>query len=246
MQAVWGLAKNYDLHVVEDAAHACGAEYQYRRIGGQYSDAVCFSFHAVKNLTTGEGGMVTTNDEDVATALKLLRWCGINKTTWDRSERIGLKELEQYGWYYEVQELGYKAHMSDIAAAIGLVQLEKLEEANARRRQIVETYQEAFSRLPWLETPVEHDYVKASWHAYVIRTGYRDALNLFLRDKGIATGVHYMPLHLQPYYAGEEQSVLPVAEREWLRILTLPLYPSMTPGEVAQVVNGMREFGGML
>jgi perosamine synthetase len=239
------------LALIEDAAHASGTKFENRQLCKYKVDAICFSFHAVKNLTCGEGGMVTTMYDNIAESLRRLRWCGIDKSTWGRTEAIGdtRGEYGQYGWYYEVDRLGYKCHMSDINAAIGLVQLEKLKVSNIMRRSIVDHYQDAFSDLEWLERPVEKDYCKSSWHLYYIKLEkpeYRDRLNLFLRDRGIATGVHYMPLHLQPYYRDQGQPSLPVAEDVWRRILTLPLYPGLLASEVEQVIEGVREFGRML
>jgi len=262
---VAGLIVSNGLTVVEDAAHACGAEFRGLRIGSgnlRSSDEckvvnfsnwlIAFSHHAVKNLTTGEGGTVTTSDPAIAENLRRLRWCGIDKSTWGRTEEVkeGTRgQYGKYGWYYEIDRLGYKCHMSDLNAAIGLVQLEKLEVSNIMRRSIVDHYQDAFADLEWLERPVEKNYCKSSWHLYHIKLEkpeYRDRLNLFLRDRDIATGVHYMPLHLQPYYRDQGQPVLPVAEDVWRRILTLPLYPGLTMDEVEQVVEGVREFGRTL
>lgn len=244
MDEIGDIAEQHGLFVIEDAAHACGSEYKGRRIGGlERSDAACFSFHAVKNLATADGGMITTNRVEMVRALRQLRWVGIDKSTWDRTEE-GLMELEtgtrryaSYGWYYEVHELGYKYHMNDITAAIGLVQLRKLEAANARRREIVEQYQRAFEGVDWIERPVEKEYTRSAWHNYVIKTPYRDALNLYLREKSIATGVHYMPIHLQPYYREQFKVSLPIAERVWTQLLTLPLYPALTDEEVEYVIE---------
>jgi len=247
------LSRQIPVAVVEDAAHACGAEYCGTRIGSNlFSPLVCFSHHAVKNLTCGEGGMVTTSDAAIAESLCRLRWCGIDKSTWGRTEEVkaGTRgQYGKYGWYYEIDRLGYKCHMSDLNAAIGLVQLEKLEVSNIMRRSIVDFYQDAFADLGWLERPVKRDYCKSSWHLYHIKLEkpeYRDRLNLFLRDRDIATGVHYMPIHLQPYYRDQGQPSLPVAEDVWQRILTLPLYPGLTTDEIGQVVEGVREFGKTL
>ncbi len=238
------MAERHGLIVVEDAAHACGSVYKGQHIGS-LSDATCFSFHAVKNLATADGGMVTTDRVEIVRVLKQLRWVGIDKSTWDRTEE-GIMELESgirryasYGWYYEVHNLGYKCHMNDIAAVIGLVQLSKLERANARRREIVERYHCAFESVDWIERPIEKEYVRSALHNYVIKTPYRDKLNLYLKEKGIATGVHYMPIHLQPFYRKRFKFTLPVAEREWTRLLTLPLYPDLTNGEVDYVIESI-------
>ena len=237
MREMFNLAAEFGLDIIDDAAHACGAKHKGWRIGNQPLPVTCFSFHAVKNLTCGEGGMLVTNVDEIAARARRLRWCGIDKSTWRRSE-----EGKKYAWYYEIPELGYKYHGNDITSAIGLVQLERLAELNGRRRQIVELYNAAFADLEWLELPVEHPRMESSWHAYVVRTEYRDRLNMWMREQGVATGVHYVPIHLQPYYKQRGQPVLPVAEREWLRLLTLPLYPDMTDGDVAQVIDGIRSF----
>lgn len=248
MNELWQMADAHNLLVVEDAAHACGSQYYGQRVGGLRSIATCFSFHAVKNLTCGDGGMITTNQPELAHTLKRLRWCGIDKSTWDRvkTARVVQDHYSHYGWYYEVHELGYKYHMNDIAAAIGLVQLGKLENANARRREIVAQYDTAFARIGWLERPVEHDYTTSAHHNYVIKTSYRDALNLYLRERDIATGVHYMPVHLHPYYRNRYWASLPVAEDVWTRLLTLPLYPDLTESEIEYVIQSILDFGETL
>jgi perosamine synthetase len=238
------IARQHDLLLIEDAAHACGAEYNGRKIGS-IGDATCFSFHAVKNLAVGDGGMITTDRLDIYRALKRLRWMGIDKSTWDRTE-IALMELEtgirryaSYGWYYEVMALGYKYHMNDIAAVIGLAQLAKLDAANARRREIVARYNEAFADVDWIETPVVNSPARSAHHNYVIKTPHRDQLHLYLRKKGIATGVHYMPVHLHPFYRARFEAHVPVAEDVWTRLLTLPLYPALTDQEVDYVIESV-------
>lgn len=239
------IARQHSLLLIEDAAHACGSAYRGRKIGG-IGDATCFSFHAVKNLTTGDGGMITTDRLDLYRRLRRLRWVGIDKSTWDRTE-MALMELEtgtrryaSYGWYYEVLELGYKCHMNDIAAVIGLAQLDKLERANARRHAIAARYDERLGDLEWIETPVIKAYAQSARHNYVIQTPYRDKLHLYLREKGIATGVHYMPVHLHPYYRTRFKAVVPVTEAVWPRLLTLPLYPDLTDDEVQYVIESIR------
>lgn len=244
MDEIWALAEKHGFYVIEDAAHACGGSYKGRKIGGLPStDLTSFSFHAVKNLATGDGGMLTTNRIEMVRALKQFRWVGIDKSTWDRTEDI-VMELESdirryatYGWYYEVHELGYKYHMNDITAVIGLCQLKKLDKYNERRRQIVQRYNKAFSSVEWIETPVEQEYAGSAAHNYVIKTPYRDKLNLYLKENGVATGVHYMPAHLQPYYRERCKVNLPVAERVWETLLTLPLYPALTDSQVDKVID---------
>lgn len=249
MEEVWELAAEHNLIVIEDAAHACGSRYQGHRIGGlEKTDATCFSFHAVKNLATGDGGMVTTNRSDLYERLLRLRWMGIDRTTWERSQVAESKgegstrAYASYGWYYEVAELGFKCHMNDITATIGLVQLAKLEGMNERRREIAAHYDKGLQALDWIERPVEREYTRSARHNYVIQTDTRDELNQFLKERGIATGVHYLPIHLQPFYRNAQHQSLLVAERTWTRLLTLPLYPDLSDEEVEYILASIRAF----
>ncbi|MCL4498885.1 MAG: DegT/DnrJ/EryC1/StrS family aminotransferase [Chloroflexi bacterium] len=233
---ILALARPRGIKVIEDAAHACGAEYKGRRIGS-HTDAACFSFHAVKNLATGEGGALSVQDPELEGRLRRLRWMGITKDTWERSE-----DLTKYSWYYNVEEVGFKCHMNDIPAAIGLVQLRRLPETNARRRSIAERYNAGFAGLEWLERPVERPYVKSSFHNYVVKVPDRDRFTAYLQQNGIATSVHYIPNHLysmyKPYY-----TPLPVAEDIWHRIVTLPLFPDLTDEQVDHVIGVVQAFG---
>jgi len=235
MAAIRKLARARDIKIIEDAAHACGAEYKGRKVGA-LGDIACFSFHAVKNLATGEGGMITTNDRRIYERLKGLRWLGINKDTWEREV-----EDKKYSWYYNVEEVGFKYHMNDIPAAIGLVQLKKLERLNEKRRSIVNRYNQAFQKLEWVETPVERKYAKSAHHNYVIKTDKRDALNSYLQKKGISTGVHYIPNHFYRMYK-KCKADCPVTETVWKRLLTLPLYPDLTLREQDKIARQVREF----
>lgn len=236
MNPILALAQTHDIPVVEDVAHGCGGTYKGHRLGS-FGTLGCFSFHAVKNLATGDGGMITLSDPDADRRLRRLRWCGIDKDTWDRSEVD-----QKYSWYYTVQELGFKYHMNDIAAAIGLAQLEKLERANARRREIAAYYDDRFADLDWLETPVEKSYARSARHNYVVKLDRRDELIAYLREQRISAGVHYFPNHLYTMYRSFRADV-PVAERVWRRLVTLPLYPDMTDWDVERVVNAVRNFG---
>ena len=236
MDAIYEIARPRGLKVIEDAAHACGGEHKGRRIGSLPSDATCFSFHAVKNLATGDGGMVTVQGEELDKRLRRLRWMGITKDTWSRVD-----DVSKYSWYYNVEELGFKCHMNDIAGAIGLVQLAKLERTNARRREIVMRYNEAFADLGWLERPVEKEYARSAMHNYVVKLEDRDRFMTYLQEKGIATGMHYIPNHLynmyRPYYLP-----LPVTERVWKKLVTLPLFPDLTDENVDYIVNVIRSW----
>lgn len=235
MDVINQIAKHHNLLVVEDAAHGCGGEYKGRKIGS-LGDIGCFSFHAVKNLATGDGGMITTNNEDVYKKLQKLRWLGITKGTWQRDHANA-----GYSWYYDVEELGYKYHMNDITAALGIVQLEKLDDMNNRRRDITAMYNKAFADVDWIETPTVMDYAKTACHNYVIKVDDRNALNVFLKDRGISTGVHYIPSNHYEMYKNC-QGETPVCEEIWTRLLTLPLFPDLTDSEVNMIAETVKEF----
>jgi len=236
MNPILEIAKKRRIKVIEDAAHACGAEYREKKIGS-IGDATCFSFHAVKNMATGDGGMITIHSQDIASRLRKLSWLGISKGTWDRSEG------KSYSWEYNVEEIGFKYHMNDITAALGLVQLTKLEKTNQRRKEIVKKYNEDFSDIEWIETPVEKEYAKSACHNYVIKilNRRRNELISYLADNGISAGVHYVPNHLyriyKPYYRR-----LPVTEKVWKKLVTLPLFPDLKDEEIELIIRLVRRF----
>ncbi len=223
------------LAIIEDCAHATGARYKGRSVGS-IGDIGCFSFHAVKNLAMGDGGALTLNDEQWMQRSKRLRWLGIDKGTWDRTSID-----KSYWWQYSVDEIGLKCHMNDIAAAIGLVQLRRLEAMNGRRREIARRYSEAFAPYEFLETPPgDTPDLESSWHIYCLKAPERDDLCAFLQQKGIATGVHYMPVHLYSCYGNKPH--LPQAEAVSKRIVSLPMYPDMTDADVEQVIDSITAY----
>jgi perosamine synthetase len=235
MDEIMEIARTHKLYVIEDVAHGCGGKYKNRMLGS-IGVMGCFSFHAVKNLPTGDGGMITTNDEQIYNELKKLRWVGIDKGTWDRSAKKG------YSWQYSVDKLGFKYHMNDITAIIGLAQLKILDDHNLIRREYAQRYDEAFKDVGWIETPVEKDYAYSARHNYVVKVPMRNELNEYLCAKGISTGVHYEPIHHFKVF-GNVQTDLPVTERIWPKLLTLPLYPDMTDKEFETVVSKIINFG---
>ncbi len=255
MDRIWDVAEAHALTVIEDAAHACGSRYQSRPVGGlQRSAFTCFSFFATKNLAVGDGGMVTTPSADSATRLHSLRWMGIDRSSWERmgGNARGIRNCDdsrdacssddsddRCKWQYEVADLGWKHQMNDITAAIGLQQLRKLERGNERRRRLTKRYDRAFARAGWLRTPIERDYTTSCCHNYVIRTAHRDRLHAHLDRAGIASSVHYVPLHLQPYYRGDDRRSLPIAETVWRRLLTLPLFPELTDDQQDRVIDAV-------
>lgn len=237
MDKIIEIANKHNLWVIEDAAHGCGGKYKDAMLGS-IGTMGCFSFHAVKNLPTGDGGMITTNDEELYNELKELRWVGIDTGTSDRTSR------KSYTWQYSINKLGFKYHMNDITATIGIGQLKLLEEHNLIRRKYSKKYDEAFKGIWWIETPVEKDYAYSARHNYVVKVPMRNELNEYLCTKGISTGVHYKPLHhFKVFHNVNANRQLPVTERVWQKLLTLPLYPAMTEDEFEKVVSEVIKFG---
>jgi len=230
------LSISQDIPIIEDAAHACGATYKGTKCGALGSMG-CFSFHAVKNLSMGDGGALTLNHAHHAERAKKLRWLGIDKGTWDRTD-YDMK----YWWEYQVEEIGLKCHMNDIQASIGRVQLRKLDENNRFRKQIAEMYHERLGDVPWISMPHQDDAAfSSSWHLFCIRTGKdRNRLSLHLQKNGISAGVHYKPLHLYKCYGSSP--VLPKAEETFQEILSLPIHLKLTNDDIDYICEKIREF----
>jgi len=235
------LARQHSLYLVEDAAHALPATYRGQRIG-TIGDLTAFSFYATKNLTTAEGGMLTGAPELIERA-RLLSLHGMSRDAWKRYDANG-------SWYYEVVEAGWKYNMTDIQAAIGLVQLQRLESMQRRRREIVAAYNQAFGQLDALQTPTERPDAESAWHLYVLRLNL-DRLTIDrarfieeLRARNIGTSVHFIPIHLHPYYRdryGFQPQDFPVAYREYLRLISLPLHPGLSDEDVQDVIAAVRD-----
>lgn len=244
MVAIHDLARKHKLIVIEDAAHAIGSEYtvgeQTFKVGScAHSDMTIFSFHPVKNITSGEGGIVITNSQKLYQKLLLLRSHGITKNPEQMEENEGL-------WYYEMQELGYNFRITDFQCALGLSQLKRLDNFIRRRRKIVKAYNQAFENEAELIIPFENDNAYSAFHLYVVQFKSLDRLTVFnsLRDKGIGVHVHYIPVHLQPYYRnrfGRKLGDFPVAETYYRRVVTLPLYPTMSAQDVSCVIGAVQQ-----
>ncbi|MBU0630356.1 MAG: UDP-4-amino-4,6-dideoxy-N-acetyl-beta-L-altrosamine transaminase [Candidatus Margulisbacteria bacterium] len=233
------LAKERNLIVIEDACHALGADYQGEKIGaGQYSDMTILSFHAVKHITTGEGGMVLTNNKEFAQKLKTFRTHGIT-----RDPQL-LAEKDPGPWVYEMQALGFNYRLTDFQSALGISQLKKLDQFVARRREIVARYQAAFKIIPGLATIQEKPGCRSAWHIYpVMVKGDRRERFDSLRKVGIGVNVHYIPVYRQPYYRklGYAQNECPQAENYYESAITLPLYPRLKDEEVDYVISKVKE-----
>ena len=234
------IAKKHELIIIEDAAHAIGAKYKGKKVGG-LTDLTVFSFHPVKNITTGEGGMVLTNDIEYYEKLKLFRTHGITKDKKKMQKNEG-------AWYYEMQYLGYNYRLTDFQCALGISQFNKLEQFIKKRREIAEKYNNEFREMEEIITPYEKPDVKSSYHLYTIqlnlerlKASKREIFDA-LRAENIGVQVHYIPLHLQTYYQkefGYSKGDYPIAEKYYEKALTLPVFPKMSYGDVEDVVNAI-------
>lgn len=250
MEAIYEIAARHNLAIVEDAAHAAGTIYHGKMIGSDALSAefpsirraTAFSFYATKNLTTGEGGMITTSDEELAHKMQHLSQHGMSRDAWKRYTNAG-------NWYYEVIAAGYKKNMTDIAAALGIHQLRRLDSFIETRQRYADMYDEAFSEFNEVLTPIKHDDRNHVYHLYPIqldtenltidRTEFIEAL----REMKIGASVHFIPVHLHPFYQetfGYKRGDLPYSERVYDNILSLPLYPLMTERDVQDVIDAVR------
>lgn len=225
------IAKEHNLLVIEDGAHALGADYKGKKIGS-VSDMTTFSFHPVKHITTGEGGMIVTNDEKLYNRLKLFRSHGIT-----RDERFLTKN--EGDWYYQQLELGYNYRITDIQCALGVSQMRKLDKFVERRKELVRRYNEAFEKIPQIVCPTQKEGCNNSWHLYVIQVEDRKEVFDKLRQAGINVNVHYIPVYKHPYYQehGYEKVCCPNAEKLYEHIISLPLYPGLTDEEQDYVIE---------
>jgi len=242
LSEILAIADAHGIPVVEDAAHAAGADYDGCRIGS-HSCAVCFSFYPIKNMTTGEGGMITTNDDEFAARVRLLSLHGMSRDAWKRYTEAG-------SWYYEVLEPGYKYNMTDIQAALGLHQLRRLDGFIQRRQEIAGMYDEAFAKTREIGLPPRLPGRNHTFHLYPIRlqlsllTLNRSEFIEELRARNIGSSVHFIPLHRHPFYReryGYQPEQFPVAEEIYRGLLSLPLYPKMTDQDAADVMAAVGE-----
>lgn len=241
MDPILKIAEKYGLIVIEDAAHAIGAKYKGKSVGS-ISNMTTFSFHPVKQITTGEGGAITTNDERLYEQLSMFRTHGITRNT--------NKMINNEGpWFYEQQFLGFNYRMTDIQAALGISQLKKLQMFIQKRKEYASIYDEAFKDFEEVITPAQLPETESSWHLYVIQLNLdrlkmgRKEIYQGLLDEGIGVNVHYTPVYYHPYYQnlGYKKGICPKAEALYERIITLPLYPAMTKEDVEYVIEVVKK-----
>lgn len=242
MDALQAICRNHNLTLIDDAAHAIPTEYKGQYIGN-IGDLSAFSFYANKNLTTGEGGMITTNNDAFAKPLRTMRLHGIDKDAWARQSQRDI-------WRYDIATEGYKYNMTDIQAAMGLCQLMKLNKQHERRRDLVQIYQKELAHFPQISTPVAPDNPKGhSWHLYIIQLppGEREGFIGALREANIECSVHYIPLHLFEFYQeqyGYRIGDFPCAEAAFERVVSLPLHPGLTEEEIHIVIDEIGKIVG--
>lgn len=242
MQALQQLASAYRVALIEDASHALGADYQGRKVGCcDFADAVVFSFHPVKMITTGEGGAVLTRHRQLHDHVRRLRSHGIEKNT------AAIQSGDCPPWYYEQHELGFNYRITDVQAALGLSQLQRLDEMVARRRQLASRYDHLLGDLPLVLPPRGNEASQSSWHLYVIQLQQpqlRAELYAFLHAHNIGVQVHYIPIHWQPYYQqlGFSRGQFPLAEAYYEQCLTLPLFPGLSDEQQSEIARLLHLF----
>ena len=243
MEKLHALSVRYGFKIIEDASHAIGAKYKNKPVGNcQYSDITVFSFHPVKIITTGEGGVTVTNDKKLADKMRLLRSHGITRDP-------ELMTHEPHGpWYYQQTDLGFNYRMTDIQAALGLSQLERLDKYIDKRQSLASQYDKLLAELP-VTRPYQHPDSYSSYHLYIIRlqpdktrTSHPEVFS-FLRKQGIGVNLHYIPVHTQPYYqqAGFSYGDFPEAEKYYTEAISLPLFPKIKPEEQTYIVNMLKQ-----
>jgi UDP-4-amino-4,6-dideoxy-N-acetyl-beta-L-altrosamine transaminase len=242
MDEICEIANDHDLYIIEDAAHAIDAEYKGKKIG-TIGDLTTFSFHPVKNITTAEGGMVTTDDDELYEKMLMFRTHGISK---DAVKRFG----KEGDFYYDMQFLGYRYNLSELHSALGIHQLDKLESYQKRRRAIIKIYEKELQNIEEITLPIVKKDIIHSWHLYILQLNLedlnvdRDQIFKALRAENIGVNVHYIPVHYHSFYQnkfGLKKGILPNVEWLYPRLLTIPLFPKMSDDDVYDVINALEK-----
>ncbi|HAH32847.1 MAG TPA: UDP-4-amino-4,6-dideoxy-N-acetyl-beta-L-altrosamine transaminase [Elusimicrobia bacterium] len=236
MDEIVAVARGHGIKIIEDAAHCLPSSYKGRRVG-TIADITCFSFYATKTLACGEGGMAVTTNFDYAKTMKINRLHGISRDAWDRYTAKG-------NWFYEVVDNGNKYNTTDIHSALGLAQLAKLEKMYDMRKKVADIYNAAFAGSAVIMPVIRSDR-ETSWHLYAIKVNNRDELMAKLKESGISTSLHFIPVHRQPYYAakyGYKKEDYPVSERVYSQSVSLPIYPDMTEEQIRYVAAKVLEY----
>lgn len=239
MDKIKRIAKKHNLTIIQDGAHSLGAIYKGSKVG-TLADMTMFSFHPVKHITTGEGGMIVTDNDEYANKLRLFRTHGITR------DNVG---SDHGSWYYEMVDLGYNYRITDIQAALGSSQLKKLDGFLEKRREIADIYTKELQHLEGVVTPYQSSHVNSSWHIYILRlqldhfTVGRKQIFDALRAENIGVNVHYIPVYLQPYYQelGYEKGLCPMAEKWYEEVITIPIFPKMEVGDAYEVIEALKK-----
>jgi UDP-4-amino-4,6-dideoxy-N-acetyl-beta-L-altrosamine transaminase len=238
MRRIRALSEQYGFRVIEDASHAIGGSYGDRKIGScEFSDICIFSFHPVKVITTGEGGMATTNDPVLARAMEAFRSHGITR------DKDVMEKKDEGAWYYEQRSLGMNYRITDIQCALGSSQMRKLDRFVAQRHAAARRYDAALKDVA-VTTPYQAEGRYSAYHLYVVQTERRDAVFAALKEKGVGVNVHYIPIHLQPYYRtrfGFKDGDFPESERYYRRAISLPLFPGLTEEKQDYVISSLKD-----
>lgn len=240
MEELMPWAQEKGLKVIEDCAHTSGALYKGKALG-TWGNIGCYSFEEKKLMTTGDGGMMVTNEPDLFKDVKAMRWVGIDKDNWKTAQAYTHANHDALHWFYELNILGYKYNMNDLAASIGLAQLKKLPDMNKRRSDIIQAYMDGIKDIPGIKPLLPYEPEKYVYQMFGIRIEKRDELMMYLKSKGIATGCHYTPLSIQPLFK-EWGNNCPFIEKEADKFITLPLHADLTDEEVIYVINNIINF----
>ena len=241
MEKIIPWAKKKKLLVIEDCAHTAGGIYKGKTLG-TWGDISCFSFEEKKMLTTGDGGMICTNNRKLALKFKILSFHGWNKDPWTRHKKsINKNNFKEKHWYYQIKELGFKYNMNDLMAAIGLAQLKKLNTFNSKRNLILKKYFKGIKDCKNIKPYLNKQIKDVAYWMFAIRSNKRDKLISFLKEKGIATSVYWIPVPLHPLYY-KYKSKIPVARKIWKELVTLPMYSDIKLNEINFIIKSIKEF----